>query len=281
MHNKNNFRKTIKRGGFNFEQISVCPKTPTGKKMAVKSCAKKFADDNNFIIVKTVDDGNCFYDTLSIYGKRKGIDIINKHHLEIRKFVTDEMLRNLSDLQPFFVDENGNFLTKKEVIAEIKILGKDGVWDRNGGDIVIQYAAKALNITIEVYDVHEQDPDNIINKLSFTVTDSDIIVKMLRVDDSHYQLLWPENEPQLPKGRRRITVKKNESHIEESIGAKKENINNKSLKHSKSLEEDLKKIAKMEALNKNNKNKSLMPTSSLEEALQKIALFESSIIVPK
>jgi hypothetical protein len=65
---RNNYRKTKKRGGFNFEQIKVCPKTPTGKKMAQMSCAQKYAIDNGLIIVKTADDGNCFYDTLYIYG---------------------------------------------------------------------------------------------------------------------------------------------------------------------------------------------------------------------
>ena len=70
VHNRmRNLRKTRKRGGLRYTaNIYTCGnKLVRGKpgKVPVSECIRNFASANNFMIVETADDGNCFYDTLS------------------------------------------------------------------------------------------------------------------------------------------------------------------------------------------------------------------------
>jgi len=47
-----------------------CPFTKTGKRSAHSTCAKAFAQEMDFQLIETSDDGNCFFYTLSKFAKR-------------------------------------------------------------------------------------------------------------------------------------------------------------------------------------------------------------------
>jgi hypothetical protein len=236
-----NFRKTRKRGGFEFSRVFECPILKSGKKAAASTCAKKFTDMNDLLIVKTLDDGNCFYDTLSKYGKRTGLNSLNVSHLELRKAVVESLLNNINDIAPYFVSNTGNEMTIYNIEDEIKELGKPNRWNSNGGDIVIQYASQVFNITINIYDVKDEEPYDVINRLVFTpVGVSRAEVNMLRTNDSHYQLLWPRTGPMaavLPRGKKSVTSKKKTL----------KNNKNKNYNSNNSLTRNLKKIALLES----------------------------------
>jgi hypothetical protein len=270
-----NYRKTLKKGGFNFEKVYTCPRTKTGKKSAESTCYKAFADKNNFKIVITADDGNCFYDTLSKFGQRTLVPLLNKPHIDIRKFVVEELLENSEEVAPYFVNNNGNVLSSEEVKTEIKKLARPNVWNSNGGDIVIQYAAKALGVNIHIYDVHEQHPDNVINKLSFdSPVESDVTVSMLRIHNSHYMLLWPENHNAAagilntaPKGKK----------ISATVTAK--------VAPASTTNRPRRQTRKPNKYTSNNSNKRSVVSnnlnSGLANALRNIELYESSVNIPK
>jgi hypothetical protein len=253
-----NLRKTKKRGGFEFIKVFDCPVLKTGKKTAQSTCIKQFTNVNNFLIVKTADDGNCFYDTLSKYGQRTGLPSLNEPHLELRRILVNTLLNNIAEVAPYFVSNNNSnaVLTEDEIRDQIMELGKPNVWNSNGGDIVIQYAAQVFNVTINIYDVKDAFPNDVINRLVFRPlaagADADAReVNMLRTNDSHYQLLWPASGPYaavLPKGKKSAS----------------------SLKRKPSLN-----------TTKKNKNKKNNSNNSLTRNLKKIALFESSFVVSK
>lgn len=238
-----NFRKTRKQGGFEFSKVFDCPILKSGKKSAISTCATQFIDANDLLIVKTADDGNCFYDTLSKFGQRTGMNTLNKSHLELRKVVVESLLHNIDEIAPYFVSNNGNEMTMYEIEDEIKYLGKPNKWNSNGGDIVIQYASQVFNITINIYDIKDEGLRDVINRLIFIPpTISNAEINMLRTNDNHYQLLWPKTGPMaavLPRGKKSITSKK------KTIKNKKYNSNN----NNNNLARTFKKIILSESTN--------------------------------
>lgn len=248
-----NLRKTRKRGGFEFSKVFDCPLLKSGKKVAQSTCIKQFTLANDFLVVRTLDDGNCFYDTLSKFGQRTGLPALNKSHLALRRELVSSLLDNISDVAPYFVSNTNNnaVLTENEIRDQITELGKPNRWNSNGGDIVIQYAAQVFNVTINIYDVKDAFPRDVINRLVFhpLAGVSDKEVNMLRTNDSHYQLLWPGSGPAaavLPRGKKTATVMKRKP-----------------------------------SLNTTKKNKNSNSNNSLARNLKKIALFESSFVVSK
>jgi hypothetical protein len=179
------FRNTIKHGGFEMYKVYDCPVLKSGKSSATSTCARKFAEDNRFIIIKTVDDGNCFYDTLSKFGEKKNIDRVNRSHLVLRKELVDKLLTNKNNVAPYIL-----YNTPAQLVSIIKELGRNGIWDNDTSDIVSQYASKVFNIILNIFDVK----GGVINKITMrplSENKSTVEVNMLRINDSHYQLLWP------------------------------------------------------------------------------------------
>jgi hypothetical protein len=241
-----NFRKTRKRGGVEFVKVYDCGFTAKkGQPKAPSTCITEFTKANNFLVVETKWDGNCFYESLSKFGERTGVPVLNRPHLALRNKLVDTLLENIHEVAPYVVNEEGNSVSEEEILDELETLRKPNVWNSNVGDIVIQYAAKAFGVNIIIYDVKEQFPQNIINQLTFKAPQqTSTTVDVLRVKDVHYKLLWPKDAGVLPKG---------------------------------------KKIAVAKTVNKSRKNKknNYNSNSSLSKNLKKIALMNSSFIVPK
>lgn len=253
------FRKTRKtRGGVRFSKVFDCPLLKSGKKSAQSTCITEFNKSNNFTLVKTKDDGNCFYDTLSKYGERTGFPTLNKSHLDLRRVLVLKLLENVEEVAPFFLvfNNNSNNNTNNNnnnnvnndltnVEREIVKLAKPNVWKSNNADIVIEYAAKAFGIKIIIYDVKEGISTDVINQYVFEPLEpiNDLkVVNMLRVNDNHYMLLWPTEGPGaavLPKGKKSATSARK--------GTKKANKNINKNNNLNNLNNAMLKIALMES----------------------------------
>jgi hypothetical protein len=224
-------RKTKKRGGFEFTKVYDCPILKSGKKAAKSTCIKEFTVANNFTIIKTVDDGNCFYDTLSKFGEKTNFEPLNKSHLELRRRVVHRLLEDIDEVSPYFVTNNGNILNRNTIEKEIRELGKPNVWNSNGGDIVIQYASTVFGISITIFDVKDNYPHDTINRIVFkpsTNNSSVINVNMLRINDSHFMLLLSDR---IIEQRKKIHLKKYKT-----IKAKPKNsVSNSNISLSKAL----------------------------------------------
>lgn len=255
-----NLRILSKHGGVEIEVEKICIPRSTSA-----SCIKSFLEEKGFLRIKTPTDGNCFYHTLTKFLKlSQDPSLPDSHHRILRNIVVDKMVDNISEISPYFIENNTS------VYEQIEGLKDDGVWDSDAGDIVSQYAAKALNMRIKIYDVKAPQkvkrlvlarsdetgkevyrniaaqPMKIVSYTFDPEMNTGVIIHMLRVSDGHYELLYPEEAGVMPPSRRR-TVKKTTNRIiskspkSRSITRKKSANNNKPTKvyqtRSKKLEQ--------------------------------------------
>lgn len=210
-------------GGFEFSKIYDCPILKSGKKAAPSTCVKEFVSANNFKLIKTADDGNCFYDTLSKFGQKTKFSPLNKSHLELRKIVVFGLLNDIDEIAPYFVtNNNNNNQNMNSIEKQILKLAKPNVWNSNAGDIVIQYASKVFRVNINIFDVKNDYPNDIINKIHFNSSNNTLnTVNMLRINDSHFMLLLPSDL----NNNILISKNKNKTHINKTKKAKNISIN--------------------------------------------------------
>jgi hypothetical protein len=120
---------------------------------------------------------------------------------------------NINGLRSAFKTIKSNYNTSgpdieekiSRVLGEIAKLKKDGAWASELGDLVPQYAAQNLNITLHIYDWRWQE--GVINKITAYECVSAgpaggagaasgapvdcITVNVLRVNDRHFELIFP------------------------------------------------------------------------------------------
>ena len=210
-----NFRKTRKRGGVSVSTILECVdpfKTKT-------KCLEEFLKQNNFTKYNIRGDGNCFYRTIVKYLQlSQNPELPDDAHLEIRNNVVDSMELHIEDIAPYLVinnsNNNTNILVKQ--MEALETLREDGNWSSNTADLVTQYSAKALNIKINIYDFKaatqakkelvsrnnkgeqitrtiEAKPAKFICYTFDPDIDLGVTINMLRIDNSHFELLYPSN----------------------------------------------------------------------------------------
>ncbi len=219
-----NFRKTRKRGGIG--EIANTVLECVGPFKTKQKCLEEFLKQNNFTKYEIRGDGNCFYRTIVKFLQlSQNPRLSDNEHLEIRKKVVNEMIKNYEDIEPYISEKennnielinNNNFKKKASdcnKIKEIKKLLRDGIWSSDTADIVIQYAAKALNMTLKIYDFKDATKEKrAYNKkingvqtyrtvpaepakfVCYTLPpniDQGITINMLRVSNSHFELLYP------------------------------------------------------------------------------------------
>jgi len=233
-----NLRSTRKRGGFEAHTELVCEKpysTPS-------ACIKKFLDEHNFQRIPIKGDGNCFYRTIGTFLKLAQNASINVEVEKqvLRESVVDKMMENIDEVA-LSLAENEN------VWDQLEELRTDGVWDSDAGDVVTQYAAKALDMNIKIYDVKEATKAKTVilsrNNKGREVTkhkeaqstkiisykfESDVnngvTVNMLRVGDGNFELLYPKAAGIMSPARKGRTLTKKKSL---SPGAAKKSLSPK------------------------------------------------------
>lgn len=175
----------------------------TCKAKKYDTCADEFSKNQNFDIIETIDDGNCFFDTLSKAGDRHQIPSLSFTHKQLREQLVQYMLTHIDEIIPYFIMNNNNNSNysnsnynnyksnnnNKDPIHRIQKLQEDGVWDNNDGDIISQVAADAFQINMNIYDVKKQKSKFFINKIQFYKNKYTPIVDILRINDGHYELL--------------------------------------------------------------------------------------------
>ena len=185
-----NLRKTRKRGGFQYEpNFYVCEMD-----VPVTDCITNFAAANNFIVVTTADDGNCFYDTLSKYGAYSGNVRLNKPHMALRREIINTMILNQAAYAPYFVEDKTVSPEGKAIEVnvgkELRKFLRSKQWAGWMGDVIPQVAADILGVNIVIYDVL---PSNAIDRITIhpVAGAAATTVNMLRTNGSHFRLLWP------------------------------------------------------------------------------------------
>lgn len=264
-----NFRKTRKRGGLSVSTVLEC-------EQSMNKCEAEFLRQNNFLKIKIPGDGNCFYHALSKY-----YNLSNPHgsvpptHLQLRHRVVQEMEDNIDEARVGLIVNMSNIPnnvspTNREVLEitnyleALEDLREEGVWNSDNADIVSQFAARALNIRLKIFDkraptkakrilvsrfsngreVFRDDPAQPAKIICYTFEPERYggseTINLLRVSDGHYNLLYPQTAPVAPP-RRRVTAKnvnrpgKNIiSNTIAKLAAVKLNNNNKSKKNSRS-----------------------------------------------
>jgi hypothetical protein len=317
-----NLRKTRKRGGMSISTILEC----VAPFESLAKCTNEFVKRQNFLVVEVPGDGNCFYHTLAKYyqlSKPPG-SAPTPTHQQLRQIVVDKIEEDLDEAKNSIIINTSNIPNNappedKEVLEMAKYLEaledlrEDGIWNSDNADVISQYAAKALNLRIKIYDrrtarpatkrllsrfpngreVHQDVPAESAKIICYTfdpdVGDGVGTVHMFRVGNSHYKLLYPKGAPVAPKGRR-VTAKKPTIYARKvnsinntvaKMAAMKLNTRNTNKKVSKPSSPSRGPMTRSKT--KVMKSRSPSPkrgdsrnrTSSLENALIKIALQES------
>jgi hypothetical protein len=304
-----NFRKTRKRGGVSVNTVLECVSPFAG----VAKCGDEFVKRENFVVVEVPGDGNCFYHTLAKYYElsRPAGAPPGPTHKELRKIVIDKMeeefeivknglLINTSNIPKNTSNAEREVLEDRKYRAALQHLRRDGVWASNNADLVSQFAAKALNLTIKIYDrkaavkAHRRlmsifengtreyrdvpaEPAKIIcYTFDPEVADGVGTVHMFRVSDSHYKLLYPGVAAVAPPRGRRATAKKANG------AAGKPNVVNNTVAKMASMKLTNKKVTNSKkgattgyATRSKAKATSPSRTPSMERALKNIAAMEA------
>lgn len=238
-----NLRKTRKRGGFNTATVLNCvsPYATLGK------CETEFLKLNNFKKIKVPGDGNCFYHALSKYyslsnppGSRPPT------HLQLRERVVDVMDDNFEEATVALIINTSNIpnnmgendkktIRTAKYLEALNELREDGIWNSDNADLVSQYAARALNVKLNIFNkmapqaarrihmrttnngtkIYEDFPAEPAKIVRYTFEPPGYAgaetINLLRVSDSHYELLYPkavEAVPDItPKGKKTNAVK--------------------------------------------------------------------------
>ena len=120
------------------KRIYTCPekmgkKGTKLKKQDYSDCEESFADAFGFKIIETADDGNCFFDSLSKYGKKMKFEPLNKHMQTLREEIVD-YLHTVPELSIVYTED------------DIEELRRSRVYACDAGDLPPQFANRAFVI---------------------------------------------------------------------------------------------------------------------------------------
>lgn len=236
------FRRTRKRGGVGVSTVLEC----VAPFESATKCVSEFLKQYNFMRIKVPGDGNCFYHTLHKYYELSHLPGSPKAptHLEIRDRVVDKMEENINEVKDVLLINmnninnnapNANVQKMTKYLQELESLREDGVWNSDTADLVSQFAARALNLKIKIYDIkhpvasrkillrreisgkqiYQNRPAENRKIICYTFEPemNNGTVNMLRVSDSHYELLYPKDAPVARPKSKRATIKKSPKNI--------------------------------------------------------------------
>ena len=185
----------------------VCPLTRTGKRSAHSTCAKKFADDHGFQLVESSDDGNCFFYTLTEFGKRSGYEPLRLHPkkhdnaMALRQQLVDYIESHFEEYAHYLVHNNNNNGNNSnnnndsnDIYGQIQKLRRNGAWASNAGDLVPMVAPHVFGIHINLYNIEVGDDSDLIRLMPIrSHLPTTVFVSIMRVRQGHFQLLWPRS----------------------------------------------------------------------------------------
>ena len=172
-----------------------CPLTRTGKRSAHSTCAKEFAKELGFQLIETSDDGNCFFYTLTKFGRRSGFEPFllepneHKNAMALRQQLVNHIQDNFHEYGHFLFNNNHGSINE-----QIEELRGNGVWASEAGDLVPVAAANAFGIHINLYNIEDRGDRDVIRLVSIRSSlPSNVYVSIMRVREGHFQLLWPRS----------------------------------------------------------------------------------------
>jgi hypothetical protein len=146
-------------------------------------CSEKFAPQIGMRIIKTAEDGNCFFDTLATYGWAYHYPPLARSHHELRQIMVDYIFDHQDDYSPYITVKKG-----KTMKSTIEWLRKDKTYADDMGDLLSQIAADTFKVNIYIYDV---DPPEIRRLRANQIPYPGDPMHMLRIGQ-HYKLLLPQ-----------------------------------------------------------------------------------------
>lgn len=204
----------------NTEFVWRCPLTKKSQKSAHSTCAKAFAKEMDFQLIETSDDGNCFFYTLTKFGKRADFEPFllsrNEHEnsLMLRHQVVDYIESNIH-LYENFLYNNNNLGTVNEQVAELR---EDGAWASEAGDLVPIAGANTFNVNINMYNILDRNSYDEVRLVQILSEEpSDIYVSIMRVREGHFQLLWPRSGVFRSRGSNNVISRNNAEEKKESV----------------------------------------------------------------
>lgn len=234
------------------KRIYTCPekmgkKGTKLKKQDYSDCEESFADTFGFKIIETADDGNCFFDSLSKYGKKMKFEPLNKHMQTLREEIVD-YLHTVPELSIVYTED------------DIEELRRSRVYACDAGDLPPQFANRAFGMNLHIY-TFNHDEDLNINYITLVknrgTIHRDVTVHVLHIGN-HFKLLLTENEAAT------------EFLIDDAALAERVHANEKANRNrSKALAKQQENADRR--TKKQNKNK----MNSLEKALKNIKLAEN------
>jgi hypothetical protein len=163
-----------------YNAIYHCP-----SKKTTTSCSNVLAKELDMRIIKTSEDGNCFFDTLATYGWAYHILSLERSPYELRQIMVDYIFNHLEDYHESIIVENG-----EDLFSTIEWLREDGNYAEDMGDLVSQIAADTFKVNIYIYNV---EPPIIRRLRANQKPYSGDPIHMLRVGE-HYKLLLPQDD---------------------------------------------------------------------------------------
>jgi len=235
------------------KRIYTCPEKMSKKGAKLKKqdysdCEESFTDAFGFKIIETADDGNCFFDSLSKYGKKMKFEPLNKHMQTLREETVD-YLHTVPELSIVYTED------------DIEELRKSRVYACDAGDLPPQFANRAFGMNLHIY-TFNHDEDLNMNYITLVknrgTIHKDVTVHVLHIGN-HFKLLLTENEAAT------------EFLIQDASLAERVHANEKANRNrSKAIAEQQRNAnRKTKKQNKNEMN-------SLEKALKNIKLAENA-----
>lgn len=154
-----------------------------------ENCIKYFEQKTNFYFYDTPQDGNCLYNSLSLYYTHV------KHqpttHIQLRQ----QIISYMENRFPYWeqgVNED-----------DVKTLYNNGEWDSEAGDLTVTVAQEALEVYINLYNIERNKGTITIRTFFYPEMEHRIdpnkdTITLLRIHRGHFGLLLPK-EIQIPK----------------------------------------------------------------------------------
>jgi len=154
-----------------------------------ENCIKYFEQKTNFYFYDTPQDGNCLYNSLSLYYTHV------KHqpttHIQLRQ----QIISYMENRFPYWeqgVNED-----------DVKTLYNNGEWDSEAGDLTVTVAQETLEAYINLYNIERNEGKITIRTFFYPEMEQRIdpnrdTITLLRIHRGHFGLLLPK-EIQIPK----------------------------------------------------------------------------------